>query len=211
MPVSIPFTFVGGVGNKAKASEVNANFQALAAKFTEGSGGISDGDIYSFADINAHKLSSSPGKRLIASKFEPGAVDATALKSDATAGSPAAAVGTSNHIKDAIVTKNKLKIRYEEQFLSWNLIAPGIIKDMTTSFPNTTDFFVGCYLEYPTSLVPSGVTNTSITRRWLLRSHDIVHINPTTSWVWVQIVNTHASVTIDVGVGAKLVFVFLQN
>lgn len=147
MPVSIPFTFVGGVGNKAKASEVNANFQALAAKFTEASGGIADADIYAIADINANKLSSSPGKRLIASKFEPGAVDATALKSDATAGSPAAAVGTSNHIKDGIVLRKKLKVRYDEQSWGATTIAAGAVREMTTTFNPTSESLIdACFV-----------------------------------------------------------------
>jgi len=152
MPVSIPFTFVGGVGNKAKASEVNANFQALAAKFTEASGGISDTDIYSNADINANKLSSTPGKRLIAAKFEIGAVDSAALKADAASGSPAAAVNTSNHIKDGIVLRKKLKARYDEQVWGSASLAAGVTREVTTTFNPTTESLIDACLVVTSTL-----------------------------------------------------------
>lgn len=108
MPVTIPFIFTGGVGQKAKASEVNACFAVLAAMFTEGAGGIKDADISTSADLNANKLSTTAGKRINALRFEPDAVDKDALKDDATAGSPNAAVNTPDHLKDGIVTTAKL-------------------------------------------------------------------------------------------------------
>ncbi len=82
MPVSIPFTFTGGPGNKAKASEVNANFASLAAKFTEGSGGIADADVYAAADLSARKFSTTAGKRIQTANIEPGNIDSTLLKAD---------------------------------------------------------------------------------------------------------------------------------
>jgi len=108
MSVVIPYVFVGGVGNKARASEVNANFAAIAAKFTEGSGGISDGDISATAGIKASKLSSIAGNRITQAQLEDDAVDLRVLKDDATAGAPNAAVNTSAHIKDGIVTGAKI-------------------------------------------------------------------------------------------------------
>lgn len=108
MSVVIPYTFVGGVGNKARAAEVNADFNALAAKFTEGAGGIGDGDVSSTAGIRGSKLSSVPGNRITQAQMDDGSVDQRVLKSDATALSPNAAVNTANHIKDAIITNAKL-------------------------------------------------------------------------------------------------------
>jgi hypothetical protein len=108
MSVVIPYTFVGGTGNKAKASEVNANFTAIASKFTEGAGGIADGDISSTAGIKGSKLSQVAGNRITALQLEDDAVDLRVLKDDATAGAPNAAVNTSAHIKDGVVTGAKL-------------------------------------------------------------------------------------------------------
>lgn len=106
MSVVIPYTFVAG--NKAKASEVNANFAAVAAKFTEGAGGIKDEDISSGAGIRRTKLSTVAGSRITEAQMEDDAVDSRVLKDDATAGSPNAAVGTSDHIKDGIITNAKI-------------------------------------------------------------------------------------------------------
>jgi len=106
--VTIPFTFIGGTGNKARANEVNANFQAIAAKFTEGVGGIADADIYTGAGIRGSKLSSVPGNRITQAQMDDDAVDLRVLKDDATAGAPNAAVNTAAHIKDAIITNAKL-------------------------------------------------------------------------------------------------------
>lgn len=110
MSLSIPYVFIGGPGNKAYATQVNANFQAVAAKFTEGAGGIGDGDISTTAGIKASKLSAVAGTRVTASQLEDDAVDLRVLKDDATAGSPNAAVNTANHIKDAIITNAKLVV-----------------------------------------------------------------------------------------------------
>lgn len=108
MSLSIPFSFVGGPGNKAKASQVNANFQAIAAKFTEGAGGIADSDISSSAAIKGSKLSSLAGNRVPTDRIEDDAIDKDKLRDDTSAGSPTAAVNTSSHIKDGIITSAKL-------------------------------------------------------------------------------------------------------
>jgi hypothetical protein len=102
----IPNTFVAG--SKARASEVNANFTAVSAKFTEGAGGISDGDVSSAAGIKNTKLSTVSGNRITQAQLEDDAVDLRVLRDDATAGSPNAAVNTADHIKDGIITKAKL-------------------------------------------------------------------------------------------------------
>lgn len=214
MPVVIPYTFVGGPGRKAKASEVNADFQAIASKFTEQPGGIADADVYTFADLNANKLSSTAGKRITAAKFEPGAVDAAALKSDPSLGSGAAAVGSSAHIKDGVVTKNKLKIRFEEQVFSTTLVSVGLTAQLSTTFP-TTDFCIGAYIKYPSQFQPSA-TSPALTpdqaRRWLKTSFD-TYSSGTVGFdvAKYQVFNSHASTGIELGTGARVVFVFIQN
>lgn len=107
-PLTIPNTFVAQT--KAKASQVNANFAAVAAKFSTGAGGILDADCSTAMDLDANKLSSIAGKRITFTKFEVGAVDSAALKKDATGGSPNAAVNDPTHIKDRMIPKTKLSV-----------------------------------------------------------------------------------------------------
>lgn len=106
MSVVIPNTFAATT--VARASEVNANFQALAAKFTEGAGGIKDEDISTAAGIKRTKLSTVVGNRITEAQLEDDAVDLRVLKDDATPGAPNAAVNNANHIKDAIITNAKM-------------------------------------------------------------------------------------------------------
>lgn len=108
MSVAIPFTFVGGPGQKARAAEVNANFQALAAKFTEGAGGIKNEDISSSCAMNGSKISNVPGSRIPFDRIEDDAITADKLKNDLSAGAPNAAVALASHIKDAIIPNAKL-------------------------------------------------------------------------------------------------------
>ena len=107
MSLSIPFTFTGGPGNKARASEVNTNFQAIAKKFTEEAGGIVDADIYTFAAIKGSKLSNVAGNRVPSDRIEDDAIGAAQLKDEASP-STNAAVNSANHIKDGIITNAKL-------------------------------------------------------------------------------------------------------
>lgn len=106
MSVSIPFTMVAGA--KAKASEINACLQAIANKFTEGAGGITNADVSAAAGIYGTKLSNVPGTRIPFDRIEDDAVDKDKLKDDSAPGAPAAAVNNSNHIKDGIITSAKL-------------------------------------------------------------------------------------------------------
>lgn len=108
MSLSIPNTFTGGT--KARANEVNANFSAVAAKFTEGAGGISDVDIAAGAGIKASKLSSVAGQRVTNVQLEDNAVDSRILKDDPGFGSPNAAVALAAHIKDGLIPLGKLAI-----------------------------------------------------------------------------------------------------
>jgi hypothetical protein len=107
MSLVIPNSFVAGT--KARAAEVNANFQAIVGKFSEGSGGIVDADCATGMDLNsAAKLSGTAGKRVTVAKMEDDAVDGRVLKDDNNAGSPNAAVNLVNHIKDGLIPKGKL-------------------------------------------------------------------------------------------------------
>jgi len=106
MSLSIPYTFIGGPGNKAKASQVNANFQACAGKFTEGSGGIGNEDIRTNAGIVGTKLSSIPGLRIPNDRFDDDTVDARVLRDDAAVDGNRSV--TTNHLRDGCVTPAKL-------------------------------------------------------------------------------------------------------
>lgn len=109
MSLTIPYSFTGGPGNKALASQVNANFLAVAAKFTEGAGGISDADTAANAGFKGTKMSNIPGLRIPSDRIEDDAIGADQLRDDGTSGSPNAAVNTAAHVKDGIIPSNKLK------------------------------------------------------------------------------------------------------
>lgn len=159
MSVSIPYTFTGGT--KARANEVNANFQAIAAKFTEGAGGIKNEDIAAGAGIvsgpspGLSKLSTVAGSRITQIQMDDDAVDSRVLKDDATGGSPNAAVGNTNHIKDGIITNAKLvdnTIKRGKLNLASALVAiPGIAGNsfatVNTGLLSTTAFIVVFYAE----------------------------------------------------------------
>lgn len=127
MSLAIPYSFIGGVGNKARASEVNANFQAVAAKFTEGVGGIADGDISSIAAIKGTKLSNVAGNRIPTDRIEDGAIDGTKLRSDT--GGVNGAISLAAHFKDAVITNIK--------------IAPGVIAKDRLKLTEVTQVFSG--------------------------------------------------------------------
>lgn len=104
MSLTIPYSFVPLT--KAKAGEVNGNFQAVAGKFTEGPGGISNVDIATGAGITRFKLSTVVGSRIAEAQMEDDAVDSRVLKSDA--GGVNGAVGSADHIANGIITPAKI-------------------------------------------------------------------------------------------------------
>lgn len=104
MSVTITYSFVPGT--KARAAEVNQNFQDIAAKFNPGAGGIKNEDISSTAGITRDRLSDVAGNRITQAQMDDDAVDSRVLKDDI--GGVNAAVATSDHIKDAIITNAKL-------------------------------------------------------------------------------------------------------
>lgn len=106
--MSVTITHIFTAGTRARAAEVNRNFQDIAGKFTEGMGGISNADIASGAGIVRDKLSSIAGSRITQAQMDDDAVDSRVLKDDIGMGAPGAAVGTAAHIKDGIITSAKL-------------------------------------------------------------------------------------------------------
>lgn len=172
MSLTIPFTFVGGAGNKAKASEVNANFAAVAAKFSEGAGGIIDGDISTTAAIKGSKLSTTPGNRIPTAALEDEAVTDAKLANDtASPGADAGRAVSGDHIKlltpahlarflpDAPggsapgIGSNKLKLTFHEVAFntgsipsSGALIGASVAANPSSTFAQATYDLVGLYV-----------------------------------------------------------------
>lgn len=104
MPVTLPNALTDGT--TAYGSQTRANDDALAAKFTEGAGGIADADIAAAAAIKGSKISNVAGSRIPADRIEDDAVTADKLRDDATTDANRAV--TTNHIRDLAVTKGKV-------------------------------------------------------------------------------------------------------
>jgi hypothetical protein len=102
--VVIPNNLVDGT-DTAFGSQVLANDKATADIVN---GQLATDNLSPSAGIKGSQLSGNQGERVPVSKMETGAVDSRVLLADANAGSPNAAVGTANHIKDGIITKAKL-------------------------------------------------------------------------------------------------------
>jgi hypothetical protein len=80
MSLTITHSFTGGT--KAKASEVNRNFQDVVAKFTSGAGGILNEDCSTSMALIGSKLSNVPGNRVPTDRIEDAAI--TTVKIAAT-------------------------------------------------------------------------------------------------------------------------------
>lgn len=105
MPLSIPHTFAADTD--ALASDVNDVNAAIAAKFSETAGvGIGDGDVASDAGISGSKLSNVTGKQIPTDRLADDAVTAAKLADSASVDANRAV--TTNHIRDAAVTKPKI-------------------------------------------------------------------------------------------------------
>ena len=87
----------------ADANEVNSNFNAIASKFNYA---IEDADISLDADIDGHKLSTTPAKQVPVDALGNNSVSDRVLASSAISDA-ARAVGT-DHIKSGAVTAAKL-------------------------------------------------------------------------------------------------------
>lgn len=107
MALSITYQFSGDAD--ASADQLNQNFADVVAKFTEGSGGIADGDIASSAAISGLKMSTVSGKQIPTGAIANAAITDAKLASDsASPGTDAnRAVGT-DAIKNKAVTKGKV-------------------------------------------------------------------------------------------------------
>lgn len=114
MSLSIPYTFVGGPGNKVIASQVNANFQAVAGKFSQGVGGISDSDVSTTAAINGSKLSNVQGNRIPYDRIEDGAIVTSKIGANqvtgGTTGSLALTTITNANIAAATILNGNMKL-----------------------------------------------------------------------------------------------------
>lgn len=175
MSLSIPYTFVGGVGNKAKASEVNANFAAVAAKFVQGVGGISDDDVSTTAAIKGSKLSSTLGSRVPTDRLELEAVTDIILANDtAIPGFDTGRAVGGEHIKTltaaqmarflpnsptAGIGKNKLKLTVHVVPFSFSAIGRGATEvqqiteasvNPSVAFPKATYDLIGLFIKNST-------------------------------------------------------------
>lgn len=192
MSVSIPFSFTAGT--KARASEVNQDFQAVAAKFTEGAGGIGDSDISTTAGIKGSKLSSVAGNRITQAQMDDDAVDLRILKDDATAGSPNAAVNNTNHIKDAIVTNAKLvdatikkgKLNLASVLITTISMPPNSGSIITTGLLSSASFPVTAHTEV--------AGQESVFVDWRL------HLNTTDGTYYLHAFNSSGSFTLGIRV-----------
>lgn len=217
MPVAIPYTFTGGPGNKAKASEVNANFAALAAKFTEGSGGIADGDVYSSADLSARKFSITAGKRIQTENIEPGHITSTLLKADPAG--VAGAVGSPDNIKNAVVTKDKLYSEIVQLFSNTPLgsplttLAPGVSTEFRQSFDPAKAMFLDAvpHIAITTLFgwVPADVLVNA--REYLQINVHLYDASATVRWIIVNVKNVHPTKTMNFSSGLSILYTFIKN
>jgi hypothetical protein len=174
MSLVIPYTFVGGPGNKARAAEVNANFAAVAAKFTEAAGGISDADIATTAAIKGSKLSTTPGNRIPTAAIEDEAVTDVKLNNDtAIPGVDSGRAVGGEHIKlltaaqmarflpdtpSAGIGSNKLKLSFDATAFSFSAAGTGgsgipaltiSARNPTGTFPKATYDLIAVFIKDP--------------------------------------------------------------
>lgn len=154
MPVVIPHTFVGGPGNKAKASEVNENFQALAAKFDAG---IASADAAVNAGFKGSQLSTTPGERVGTANLENESVNDGKLAFDIDIpGLDSGRAVSGDHIKTltaahlarilpdsplAGIGSNKLKVTFATAAISLSMfggIPQSVLLTLSATFPKAT-------------------------------------------------------------------------
>lgn len=168
MSLTIPFTFVAAT--KAKASEVNANFAAVAAKFTQGAGGILDEDISTSAAIKGTKISNTPGNAIPTDRLEAEAVTDAKLANDtANPGLDSGRAVSGDHIKalteahlDRIlplagIGADRLKFTVHPVAFSFSAlgainaaVVTGVAANPTISFPKATYDLVGLFIKNQT-------------------------------------------------------------
>jgi hypothetical protein len=169
--VSIPYSFTKDT--LADADQVNANFQALAAKFT---GGIYDGDVATAADLDGNKLSATGGKRVPATRLENNAaVDRVVASDPSPTGSDASRAISGDHMKlqtaaqqdrwlvAAGIRSDKLKITYHPVAFSFNTaIGTGeTAANPTSTFPKATYVLVAMYIKNVNVVVGAALTSVA--------------------------------------------------
>lgn len=221
MSLTIPFTFVAAT--KAKASEVNANFAAVAAKFSEGAGGILDEDVSTTAAIKGTKLSNTPGNRIPTDRLEDEAVTDVKLANDVVdPGLDSGRAVSGDHIKAltaaqlarflpntplAGIGSNKIKFTFHEVPLSFTATGSGQpsgdavaitnqAANPTLAFAVATYALVGLYIKDP---VYAGGT--------ILMSADATGSGTN----WAGFVRALNSGTSGVAITCGLVYVFAQK
>ncbi len=148
MSVVIPYTFVGGAGHKARAAEVNANFNAIASKFVSGTGGIDNSDIAPNAGIEGSKISNVASTRLTTDHLEDLAVTNAKLAVGAALANLAA----------GSVAKDKLKLG------SVALTIPGLSIGSSTTVDTGITTSTGYALKVERTGSPSGAIPSFVIR-----------------------------------------------
>jgi hypothetical protein len=198
MPLVIPVTLVDGT--TAVAADVMENFDACAAKFTQGSGGISNADIASDAGIVGTKLADNT---ITTAKIAEEAVTDVKLANDpANPGLDSSRAVSGDHIKTLTEThldrilpaaslgKDKLKITVATVVVSFGSLISGIRGSTPLTmdggpYPVATWELVGAYFKNRGG--SAGVNTTMIT----VSSSDIA-----TNWAFDMTVYPGASGTL---------------
>jgi hypothetical protein len=210
--VSIPYSFTKDT--LADADQVNANFQALAAKFT---GGIYDGDVAAAADLDGNKISATAGKRVPATRLENNAaVDRVVASDAASPGADASRAISGDHMKlqtaaqqdrwlaAAGIRLDKLKITVHQVAFAFatpqaTITSQGV--NPSISFPKATYDLLAIYVK---NLAITGLAASS-TMEGAPRPVDVG-----ANWAGGYVVS-NASQTQNSAVSGTMVFVFIQK
>ena len=91
-------------GTPQDGAQVRANDDAIVAAVNA----LDNDNVASGANIDCTKLSTTVGQQIVSGNIKDGQITAAKLASDSGTGSPTAAVGSANNIKDAIINGKKM-------------------------------------------------------------------------------------------------------